>query len=127
MTFHQRAILAMALLAKQPPVTLEQARAQCLWMKVISSNKNKESAIKNLLKLYDENSTEKQIESEYNRLTYIHKEYMEAQTTNPNNGNFQKAMIKIANPTWTAEQIQAEYEKQQKQKEETGDCEMCSG
>ena len=41
-TFQERAEIAMEQLAKQPPVTLEYARAQCLWLK---SPKNPEVTI----------------------------------------------------------------------------------
>ena len=41
MSFQERAKLGMELLAKQPPVTLEQARAQVLWLKKQSNAKNK--------------------------------------------------------------------------------------
>lgn len=52
---------------------------------------------------------------------------MNEQNQNPNKGNFQKALIKIAHPDWTPEQIEAEYQRQLQQKDESGDCEMCSG
>lgn len=44
------------------------------------------------------------------------------------NGNFIRAMIRIANPTFTPEQIEVEYEKKIKEKEnDESNCEMCSG
>lgn len=50
--------------------------------------------------------------------------------TNPNKGNFLKAMIKINNPTWTPEQIEQELKRQMEKKDNDDDgagCEACSG
>ncbi|HXU26986.1 MAG TPA: hypothetical protein VN698_07130 [Bacteroidia bacterium] len=41
LTFQERTKLAMELLAKQKPVTLEEAREQAKWLSSISSNKVK--------------------------------------------------------------------------------------
>ena len=68
MTFKERAKVAMELLAKQKPVTLKQARAQVLWMKVQSQNPNKGQEIKHLLKMYHVDWTQEQIDDELIRL-----------------------------------------------------------
>ena len=73
MLFQQRAKLAMEQLAKQSPVTLEQARAQAIRIKLRSQNKNKEHEIKNLLKIYNPKWAQKQIEIEYHRLMTANK------------------------------------------------------
>lgn len=45
----------------------------------------------------------------------------------PQQGQFLKALIKIANPDWTTEQIEAEYLRQQEQHDiDNGGCPMCS-
>lgn len=41
MSFKERAELGMKILAKQPPVTLEQARAQAKWLSESSKSKDK--------------------------------------------------------------------------------------
>ena len=41
LTFKERAKISMELLAKQTPVTLEEAREQAKWLSSISSNKVK--------------------------------------------------------------------------------------
>lgn len=41
LTFKERAELGMEILAKQGPVTLEQARAQAKWLKEASTSKEK--------------------------------------------------------------------------------------
>ena len=43
LSFAERAKLAMEILSKQPPVTLEEARAQVEWLKKKKSVKNKET------------------------------------------------------------------------------------
>lgn len=63
-SFKKRAKLAMKLLSKQEPVTLDYARAQVLCLKIRSSNKNKEHDIKHHLKMYQPNCTNEQIENE---------------------------------------------------------------
>lgn len=46
----------------------------------------------------------------------------------PQDSAYIKAMIKIANPTWTSEEIQQEYERKLKEiKEDSDNCQMCSG
>jgi len=40
-SFKERAKIAMEQLAKQPPVTLEQARAQAKWLSEVSKSKEK--------------------------------------------------------------------------------------
>ena len=42
-SFEERAKIGMEMLSKQPPVTLEQARAQAKWLKEMSASK-KETA-----------------------------------------------------------------------------------
>lgn len=62
-SFSERAKLAKELLSKQEPVTLNQARAQVLCLKIYSSsNKNKEEDIKYHLEMYYPNWTKEQIE-----------------------------------------------------------------
>jgi len=48
--------------------------------------------------------------------------------SNPNEGAYIKAMIKIAHPDWTKEQIEAEYQikKNKSDKEDDKGCEFCS-
>ena len=41
MSFAERAKLSMELLSKQPPITLEEARAQAQWLKRVSVSKKK--------------------------------------------------------------------------------------
>ena len=41
LSFEERAKLAMEALAKQPPVTIEEVRAQVKWLKEKSTSKNK--------------------------------------------------------------------------------------
>ncbi|WP_263361547.1 hypothetical protein [Flavobacterium collinsii] len=45
MSFKERAELGMKILAKQKPVTLEQARAQAKWLSEISVTKEKRKRI----------------------------------------------------------------------------------
>lgn len=45
LTFKERAEIAMEQLAKQPPVTLEQARAQAKWLSEVSKSKEKKKRI----------------------------------------------------------------------------------
>lgn len=72
MTFKERAEIAKKMLAKQRPVTLEQARAQAIWIKLRSSNKNKEQEVKNLLAMYYPEWTEKQIDDKFKRLLTVY-------------------------------------------------------
>lgn len=44
-SFQERARLSLEQLSKQPPITLEMARAQVKWLKEISTSKNKKKAI----------------------------------------------------------------------------------
>ena len=41
MSFAERAKLSMELISKQPPITLEEARAQAQWLKRVSVSKKK--------------------------------------------------------------------------------------
>jgi hypothetical protein len=41
LTFKERAEIGMKMLAKQKPVTLEQARAQAKWLSELSASKEK--------------------------------------------------------------------------------------
>ena len=68
MTFKERAKLGMELLAKQSPVTLEQAREQGMRIKIRSSRGHDKQEIKNLLRIYYPDWIEEQIECEYQRL-----------------------------------------------------------
>jgi hypothetical protein len=43
LSFKERAKLAMELLSKQPPVTLEEARKQVAWLKELSKLKKNKS------------------------------------------------------------------------------------
>lgn len=52
---------------------------------------------------------------------------MEETNNNPNKGNFQKALIKVAHPDWSPEQIENEYQRLQQLDDDDGGCEMCSG
>lgn len=55
---------------------------------------------------------------------------MNEPTTQPTEGAFLKAMIKINNPTWTAEQIEQEFLRQMaSNRDENSDsgCDACSG
>jgi hypothetical protein len=63
----ERAKLIMEMLLKQPPVSLEEARAQALWLTIGSSSRsaeNKIDHIKYLLTMYYPDWTQKQIEFE---------------------------------------------------------------
>lgn len=53
----------------------------------------------------------------------------EKNDTIDNKGNFLKSMIKISHPDWTPNQIESEFQKQMEQKDndEDGFCEACSG
>ena len=44
-SFQERAKVAKKLLSKQLPITLEQARAQALWLKTISITSNKKERV----------------------------------------------------------------------------------
>ncbi|MBW4362548.1 hypothetical protein [Flavobacterium taihuense] len=44
-SFHERAKLSMEQISKQPPVTLEEARAQAEWLKNISISSDKKKRI----------------------------------------------------------------------------------
>ena len=50
-------------------------------------------------------------------------------SNNPSNGNFLRAMIKIANPEWSPEQIEAEFQRKMSapDEEDNSGCEVCSG
>jgi hypothetical protein len=45
LTFKERAEIGMKMLAKQKPVTLEQARAQAKWLSEVSISKEKKKRI----------------------------------------------------------------------------------
>lgn len=45
LTFQERAKIGMEKLAKQEPVTLEEARAQAKWLKELSTSKEKKKRI----------------------------------------------------------------------------------
>ena len=47
MSFAERAKLSMELISKQPPITLEEARAQAQWLKKVSVSKKKKERIMN--------------------------------------------------------------------------------
>lgn len=60
--------IAMARLAKQRPVTLEEARTQVIRIKIWSKNMNKEREVKYLLAMYHPDWTQEQIDAESKRL-----------------------------------------------------------
>ncbi len=64
-SFEERAKRAIEMLAKQEPVTLEQAREQVMRVKIQSSNGLMEEDVKGNLRIYYPNWSEEQIETEY--------------------------------------------------------------
>jgi hypothetical protein len=64
-SFEERAKRAIEMLAKQEPVTLEQAREQVMRVKIQSSNGLKDEDVKGNLRIYYPNWSEEQIETEY--------------------------------------------------------------
>jgi hypothetical protein len=64
-SFEERAKRAIEMLAKQEPVTLEQAREQVMRVKIQSSTGLKEEDVKGNLRIYYPNWSEEQIETEY--------------------------------------------------------------
>jgi len=55
MSFQERAKLGMELLAKQKPVTLEEAQAQVKWLKEQSSKTNKNEVERGILSVKSSN------------------------------------------------------------------------
>lgn len=77
MSFEERAIKAMAALKKQEPVTLSQARAQAISVKLWSGSRSSESkseAIKYDLRMYFSELSEEQISDVLAKLYSIHNE-----------------------------------------------------
>jgi hypothetical protein len=79
-TFQERSKLATEELEKQPPVSLEEAKAQIIHVQFASASKNKkgkpdslekEEEIKDLLKMYYPDATEKQIKAYFNKVLQI--------------------------------------------------------
>ncbi len=72
MSFEERAKRAKQMLAKQEPVTLEQAREQAMRLKIQSSNGFEEGDVKVNLRIYYPNWSEEQMETEYQRLISLY-------------------------------------------------------
>lgn len=72
MSFEERTRLGMEMLSKRKPVTLEEARAQAINIKIRSSHTiDKEGEIKRLLKMYHPDWTQEQIEEGFDEIQRI--------------------------------------------------------
>ena len=72
LSFRERAKLAMEMLSKQRPFTLEEMREQAMSVAIQSSRGFDEQHIKNTLRIYYPDWIEEKIEAEYQHLV---KEY----------------------------------------------------
>ncbi len=74
LSFKEMARLGSKALAKQKTVSLNQARAQALNIRIRSTSKNKDDGIKHLLKMYFKEWTEEQLNDGLSELYAIYNE-----------------------------------------------------